>query len=55
MVTSRQVQLCEPAGAMHGVEQVLDGWKRITILDGCGVYCPIIDTFTQHTVRLWNE
>jgi hypothetical protein len=41
MITSCQVQLCKPAGAVHGVEQVLDVWKRITVLDSYGVHCAI--------------
>jgi len=55
MVTSHQIQLCEPAGAVKGVEQVLDMWKRITILDGYGVYCAILYAHRQLPVRLWHE
>jgi hypothetical protein len=55
ILTSHQAQFGEPSAAVHGVEQVLDMWKRIMILDGYGVYCMIIYTHTQCTVRLWHE
>jgi hypothetical protein len=41
MITSFKVQFCKPAGAVHGVEQVLDVWKRITVVDSYGVHCVI--------------
>jgi len=55
MVTSCQAQFGEPAGAMHGVELVLNMWERITILDCYGVYCALIYAHTWLAVRLWHE
>lgn len=55
VVTRYKVQLCETAGAVYGVERVVDMFQRITILDSCGIYCARIYAHTQHTVRLSHE
>jgi len=55
MVPSCKVPDCEAPGAVHGVEQVRNMWKRITIFGGYGVYCAIIYAHTQRTIRLWPE
>jgi hypothetical protein len=55
MVTSCQVKFLEPAAAVDGVEEILDVWERITMIDGYGVYSAIIYTHAQSTIRIWHK
>jgi hypothetical protein len=55
IVTYHQVSFYVPAGAVHAVEQVLDTWKRLTILDSYGIYCALLYGHRQRNPRLCQE
>jgi len=43
MISGAKVQLCEIAGTMELVKQLLDHRYRELVLDGDGIECPVVD------------
>ncbi|KAL4561749.1 hypothetical protein LXL04_033923 [Taraxacum kok-saghyz] len=55
VVTGSQIDLREPSGSLKLIKQVVDPWKRITILYGEFVQLPIINAHPLGAILLFHE